>query len=1179
VGIRLINPYFNGKNSSGRPSFGFERWMPTEMIISLKQVRGYFQNDPVFNIAAIFAIIGAFSFGCLAFLALVINVDFAFHAPPLDSPIVGWSTIHQYPKQQESFYYIAGVVTVVGSTLIALLSWVWSAAALASVSRAAHAQILKVTSLTFLPGPFQLWIIVNHWPPSKGPYILLFPLAITILLFLLFLVLFWIGPHDVRTLYRSGIGIHTAVVIFAGVLTGWFVPFLATSPAHARMLAFIWWFWPVVFFLSWIGWSRWAAGKTGQSFAYGASRYSIVFLPAAAFLSYPFLLTKPAARLIVLLGILLIGGILAFRLQRTRARRDREAKTAGSRWMHVWLAATLALSAGFAHLATNPQFIHGVVVNPLDGDYLLAWVNDGLQGKLPFKNDYYYPYGPLLYYEDLLSAKVFGIDRYTLPTIIANTAASVAILYAIGGTLFFTPLFAVLGGLIVLYQVAFLRVLMPCLALLVSVRAIEQKNRKLMFWSGTLYAISLLYSIESGLCALIAVGVVIMARALQSGKGAWVEVVARNIRSLLAGASVVLVPALVVGGALGMLSGYVRSMWTTLSVADACCGLAFPSLLHVTPSAARVFPLLQTETFRTFYFAPTVYVISAIYLVFRWASNGKLCGRDIALLGMLAFGGLLFRSALGRGDAGHTFFSSVPGFLMAAVLMERACLSVLAKSKRRIEAGSRPDGSALIGVDFAAEVARRLLASVFVAAILTLPNWHVVLPRALMNNITTLQYYFLFRGLPPVKHPQPPREASTGLGEIRSDDGSVFWFPLASAGTVAKVVGYLKAHLGPNDRIFCFPYVTRYYFLLSRTSLGAFGPAIWSGAADPKDQRRLAETLKAESPKYIVYDEAEWPDTDGVPWIDRAGVIADYIFQNYHLEKQIGSALLLTRGRANVAPPNVLAVGDASSQLYLIRGWYHAESMGQAGRWTTLRASASLSRPAGATDLHVDFMVPKGDRKVLVSVDGAQVSQIDTAETSGEQHLIVGLPSAAEEKTVKLEFDTDKPLPTPDARALGIWVHEIGFGPHSLPPRALAVSPNVGARLEQQFRFQYMDPDGADHLAWVQMIVNSAQTGAKACYINYDVENRRISLAGDSGQEWPIAAPLGTAQLMENSQCALDLLRSSAKKNGMDLIVTLSLKFKPAFGGAKRFFLLAQDKAGNRSDWATLGNWQVPASQ
>jgi hypothetical protein len=1143
-------------------------------LCSTKRVRDYLQNDPVFDIAAIFAIVGAFSFGCLAFLSFVINVDIPFHTPPLDSPIVGWSALHHYPKQKESFYYIAGVVTVVGSTLVALLSWLWSAAAMASVSRAPHATILKATSLTFVPGVFELWLITNQWPPSKGPYILLFPLAITILLFCLFLVLFWIGPHNARALYRNGLGIHTAVVIFAGVLTGWFVPFLA-APGPARMLAFIWWVWPVVFFLFWTVWSNRVALITRRTFASYASRYSIVSLPTGAFLSYPFLLTRPAARLAVLAAALLAAGILALLVGRWH-RQDQGEEVVGRRRMHVWLAVTLALSAGFVHLATNPQFIHGVVVSPLDGDYVLAWVNDGLHGKLAFRNDYYYPYGPLLYYEDLFSAKAFGIDRYTLPTIIANTAASVAILYTIGGTLFFTPFFAVLGGLIVLYQVAFLRVLIPCLALLLSVRAIEERNHKFMFWSGSIYGISLLYSIESGLCALIAIEVVILAQALQGGKSLRRQLFVRNSCSILAGASVVLVPALVIGGVMGMLGGFFRSMWTTMSVADACCGLAFPNLLHVTPSAPEV-SLLQTDTFRTFYLVPTVYIISAIFLVYRHVSQGKFCGRDWALFGMLAFGGLLFRSALGRGDGGHTLFSSVPGFLMAGVLIERACLSIVAQVKRRIEAGSRR--SAPTGVDLVAESAKAVLAIVFAAMLLTVPNWHIVLPQALMSNITTLHNYFLFLRLPPAKTPQPPAEARTGLGEIRSADGSVFWFPLASAGHVDEVVSYLRTHVGPSDRIFCFPFDTRYYFLLSRTSLGTFGPAIWSGAADQKDQRRLAETLETESPKYVVYDEAEWPDTDGVPWIDRASVLANYIFRNYHLEKQIGSALLLARGRPNAPPPSVLELGDPGSQPYLIGGWYHAESMGQTGRWTTLRASAALSRPSGATDLHVDFMVPKGDRKVGVLVDGALVSQIHTAETNGQQHLIVRLPRTSEEKTVKLEFDIDKPIPTPDARALGIWVHEIGFEPPSMPPRALAVSPDTGAGLDQQFHLKYTDPDGADHIAWIQLIVNSVLNGTKACYINYNVENLQISLAKDSGQDWPVAARLGTMQVMENSQCALAVLRSSAKMDGTDLIVTISLKFKPSFAGVKRFFLLAQDKAGNRSDWDTFGNWHVPASQ
>ena len=58
--------------------------------------------------------------------------------------------------------------------------------------------------------------------------------------------------------------------------------------------------------------------------------------------------------------------------------------------------------------------------------------------------------------------------------------------------------------------------------------------------------------------------------------------------------------------------------------------------------------------------------------------------------------------------------------------------------------------------------------------------------------------------------------------------------------------------------------------------MGTFGPEIWSGASTPGGQAELVRQIETARPVYVVYDESEWPDTDGVAWMDRAHDVNRY---------------------------------------------------------------------------------------------------------------------------------------------------------------------------------------------------------------------------------------------------------------------------------------------------------------
>src|SRR5439155_5587754 len=173
----------------------------------------------------------------------------------------------------------------------------------------------------------------------------------------------------------------------------------------------------------------------------------------------------------------------------------------------------------------------------------------------------------------------------------------------------------------------------------------------------------------------------------------------------------------------------------------------------------------------------------------------------------------------------------------------------------------------------------------------------------------------------------PP--ALWGWKPVRARNGALYYFQDAAAGMVQATFAYLEAHTKPEEGVFAFPYPFRYNVLLDRASPLDFGPCVWSAAARPADRMRLIEELAAKRPRYIVYDESEWPDMDGVASADRFPEVAAFIFEHYGLEKQIGATSILRyRSSPGVSPPSVIRVDRAEDRPFLLSGWYYPQAMG-----------------------------------------------------------------------------------------------------------------------------------------------------------------------------------------------------------------------------------------------------------
>ena len=143
-------------------------------------------------------------------------------------------------------------------------------------------------------------------------------------------------------------------------------------------------------------------------------------------------------------------------------------------------------------------------------------------------------------------------------------------------------------------------------------------------------------------------------------------------------------------------------------------------------------------------------------------------------------------------------------------------------------------------------------------------------------------------------------------------------------------------------------------------------------------------------------------------------------------------------------------------------------------------------------------------------------------------------------------------------------------------PAAVSVTPSSGSGSSQTFSFVYSDANGFGDLPWTQMIVNSSLNGTSACYTHYDRASNTLLLLNDAATAWSGPVTLGMAASVQNSQCTVNALGSSASGVGSNLTLNLALTFKAAFGGLKNVYMQTYDTGGLASGWQQRGTWSAP---
>ena len=141
----------------------------------------------------------------------------------------------------------------------------------------------------------------------------------------------------------------------------------------------------------------------------------------------------------------------------------------------------------------------------------------------------------------------------------------------------------------------------------------------------------------------------------------------------------------------------------------------------------------------------------------------------------------------------------------------------------------------------------------------------------------------------------------------------------------------------------------------------------------------------------------------------------------------------------------------------------------------------------------------------------------------------------------------------------------------------VGVTPASGTANQQAFSFRYSDTAGTRDLSKVFAWFMSADDYfgfANSCIAYYDSSQALLYLSGD-GEFWQAPVTPGTAGVLSNSQCSIDVGASGVTALGNDLILSLAMTFASSYGGSKNLFMLADSSSGASSGWSNNGTWTV----
>jgi hypothetical protein len=496
---------------------------------------------------------------------------------------------------------------------------------------------------------------------------------------------------------------------------------------------------------------------------------------------------------------------------------------------------------------------------------LTQWIDLLLRGKVPFR-DVFALHG--LLEDGLLDTwlmQLFGRDVNIVllrPVVLGSVA--VAMLWYLGMVIFDSIPLAILSILLgAVTTVDNERALLEIVSIALLISALRRNSHWLALFSGIAAGATLFYSLDIGLYAvgggvLALIGSGLLARRAKA--------VVAPLLAFLAGIAAGAAPFLIYLGVRGAIGAFVETSFVAIPrIIDAVWSLPFPDITTTFRSNLNLHTLADfvlVEQFR-FILNPLVIGIALIVLVQR-AVTRRSDALDGSLAVLTAFAILTERSAMGRADFPHQYFSAFligPMILILLVLLGRATAHVWRTRGR-------------------AEQAFVVLATAIVVPLLAVMLWVPDIANLRLDDMT---HY---------------------LGRV----SRIGWIDPAAEEIRSRVEGVKSAvdELSkPGQPIFDFSNQPALYFFCDRPNPTRFYQV---PILSPREYQ--IETIRAleraRPPLVIRHSPQEFDVFDGIDNSIRAQAVAGYIDDRYTYARST-RGIEIWRRRADAPPLNLAA--------------------------------------------------------------------------------------------------------------------------------------------------------------------------------------------------------------------------------------------------------------------------------
>lgn len=143
-----------------------------------------------------------------------------------------------------------------------------------------------------------------------------------------------------------------------------------------------------------------------------------------------------------------------------------------------------------------------------------------------------------------------------------------------------------------------------------------------------------------------------------------------------------------------------------------------------------------------------------------------------------------------------------------------------------------------------------------------------------------------------------------------------------------------------------------------------------------------------------------------------------------------------------------------------------------------------------------------------------------------------------------------------------------------VPPQVTSLSPTRSTALRQTYSTVFTHPAGISNFNVLNILINSALDGGRACFLAYVQAAGELYLVNDVGDDLigPLTWTSSTPASIANSQCRIHRSTSNVATTSTTVTLNLDIElFSHTMGGNRIFYAAARDTANNNSGWQIMG--------